>query len=160
MREATSEKDLKRLMANVSLQLDAIKRGYYNFKDAQVEILKEYPNMIKDEIIEYKNALLKFFNLIPNENLTLNQESQDLMLREVFKEVLKTESGSKFYVNLLEKYLDEKDMSLDSIQEVLQENDELNSPTNKLLNVENQSFNINLNLLKNESKNFKDIREM
>ena len=35
LREASSEKDLKRFLANVSFQLDAIQRGYVSFRDAQ-----------------------------------------------------------------------------------------------------------------------------
>ena len=53
MREASTEKDLKRLMGNVHLQLEAIKRGYATFKDSQIELVKQYPLMVKDELKKY-----------------------------------------------------------------------------------------------------------
>lgn len=63
MRESSSEKDLKRLLSNVALQLDAIKRGYQTFRDAQLEIVKLYPDMVADELDRYANAVQKFFLL-------------------------------------------------------------------------------------------------
>ncbi len=63
MREASNEKDLRRLLQNVSMQLDAIRRGYITFKDSQLDLVKQYPEMIKDELKKYRDSVLKFFNI-------------------------------------------------------------------------------------------------
>lgn len=61
MRESSTEKDLKRLLGNVSLQLDAIQRGYHTFRDAQLEIVKKYPDMIGEELTRYDTSVRRFF---------------------------------------------------------------------------------------------------
>lgn len=65
MRESSTEKDLKRLLGNVALQLDAIKRGYQTFQDAQLEIVKKYPEMVSQELAQYENSVRRFFMTDP-----------------------------------------------------------------------------------------------
>jgi hypothetical protein len=116
LREASSEKDLKRFLANVSFQLDAIQRGYVSFRDAQIELVKQYPDMVNEELNKYKEMLFKFFSISPTENSilmenseqdTLNKETKNTdnqelenvtTFRNILNEVLKTEKGTKFYV--------------------------------------------------------------
>ena len=62
MREASNEKDLKRLLQNVQLQLDAIKRGYGTFKESQFELIKQYPQMIK-EVMKFLKTLATIITL-------------------------------------------------------------------------------------------------
>lgn len=107
MRESSSEKDLKRLMTNVGLQLDAIKRGYMAFKDAQIELVKQYPEMVKEELRKYEDSVYKFFSIVPPSK-SVNMEQGQLVkkdepvdsLRNILKEVLSTDKGTKFYVTL------------------------------------------------------------
>jgi uncharacterized tellurite resistance protein B-like protein len=112
LREASSEKDLKRFLANVSFQLDAIQRGYVSFRDAQTELVKQYPDMVNDELNKYKEMLFKFFAISPTENSAYlenseqitannengNQNNQLTSFRNILNEVLKTDKGTKFYV--------------------------------------------------------------
>lgn len=116
LREASSEKDLKRFLANVSFQLDAIQRGYVSFRDAQIELVKQYPDMVNEELNKYKEMLFKFFAISPtaenstfldnseqstmnNENSNQNNQSESLTsFRHILNEVLKTDKGTKFYV--------------------------------------------------------------
>ena len=104
MRESSSEKDLKRLMTNVGLQLDAIKRGYMAFKDAQIELVKQYPEMVKEELKKYEESVYKFFSIIPpSKSMNMEQNKKDEpvdSLRYILKEVLNTDKGTKFYVTL------------------------------------------------------------
>jgi hypothetical protein len=78
MRESSSEKDLKRLMGNVNLQLEAIKRGYVTFKDSQCELVKQYPSMVRDELRKYEDTLYKFFSILKTSKM-LTQEQQQLI---------------------------------------------------------------------------------
>ena len=112
LREASSEKDLKRFLANVSFQLDAIQRGYVSFRDAQIELVKQYPEMVNEELNKYKELLFKFFAISPTENSAAflenseqstannqyNQSENVSSFRNILNEVLKTEKGTKFYV--------------------------------------------------------------
>jgi hypothetical protein len=114
MREASSEKDLKRLMANVSLQLEAIRRGYVGFKDAQLELIRQYPHMIKDELKAYEESLYNFLTIVPESKLPGNEQQQQPpqqtsrkgtqetvdSLRYILKEVLSSERGTKFYIKI------------------------------------------------------------
>lgn len=104
MRESSTEKDLKRLMTNVGLQLDAIKRGYMAFKDAQIELVKQYPEMVKEELKKYEESVYKFFSIIPpSKSMNMEQNKKDEpvdSLRHILKEVLNTDKGTKFYVTL------------------------------------------------------------
>ena len=117
MREASSEKDLKRLMANVAMQLDAIRRGYVNFKESQLDLIKQYPNMIRDELHSYEDSILNFFSILSehkmpsgccyelaSQSLQTSPEHQQPVdsLRFMLNEVLSSEKGTKFYVNLNE----------------------------------------------------------
>lgn len=106
MRESSSEKDLKRLLGNVSLQLDAIQRGYHTFRDAQLEIVKKYPDMIGEELTRYDTSLRRFFlvDLVDGSSTSLlnaaNTGSElglgDLgSIKQVFTERLSSEAGSK-----------------------------------------------------------------
>lgn len=99
MRESSTEKDLKRLLGNVSIQLEAIKRGYLSFKDSQLELVKQYPEMVKDELLKYEEAVLKFFSLLPEGKLQNKSDTEQAdSFRNILKEVLNTERGTKFYV--------------------------------------------------------------
>ena len=119
MRESSSEKDLKRLLSNVSIQLEAIKRGYLVFKDSQLELVKQYPQMVKEELHKYQENVFKFFSIqsdssrIMEENeaedaevnkIEKNQKSPDQpavdSMRFILKEVLSTDRGTKFYVTM------------------------------------------------------------
>lgn len=120
MRESSSEKDLKRLLSNVSMQLEAIKRGYETFHDAQIEIVRNYPEMVVDELKKYKNALYKFFSIkhvassesaetgaSSNPENGENSESAEPVvdivkiledMQDSLKEVLTTSTGAKYYI--------------------------------------------------------------
>jgi hypothetical protein len=109
MREASSEKDLKRLMANVSLQLEAIRRGYISFKDSQLDLIRQYPSMIKDELRTYEDSLYNFLTVVPeikpkteSKTETPRQSNVDTVssLRYMMKEVLSSDRGTKFYVKI------------------------------------------------------------
>lgn len=116
MREASNEKDLKRLLQNVQLQLDAIKRGYVTFRDSQLELVKQYPEMIKEELKKYRQSVFKFFNIdikknsksslnmsnVEEENTSINNlDLENSMLSsDANREVLITERGNKYYVKL------------------------------------------------------------
>jgi hypothetical protein len=116
MREASNEKDLKRLLQNVQMQLDAIKRGYMTFRDSQLELVKQYPEMIKEELKKYRQSVLKFFNIEVKKNLknSLNMSNVDeenisinnvdiensILSTDTNREVLITERGNKYYVKL------------------------------------------------------------
>ncbi len=63
MREASAEKDLKRLMANVDMQLESIERAYRSFGEAQQELVKRYPEMVRDELQRYEDLLMEYFGL-------------------------------------------------------------------------------------------------
>jgi hypothetical protein len=116
MREASNEKDLKRLLSNVQLQLDAIKRGYITFRDSQLELVKQYPEMIKEELKKYRQSILKNFNIdikkgsksslnisnVDEENTTnYNVDLESSMLStDANREILITEKGNKYFVKL------------------------------------------------------------
>ncbi len=106
LREASNEKDLKRLMANVSLQLDAIKRGYVSFRDTQCDLIKQYPNMIQEELNTYRTALLNFFSILGENEIQNDDELRQKLIesadsmRNILKVVLQTENGTTFYVKL------------------------------------------------------------
>ena len=125
MRESSSEKDLKRLMGNVNLQLDAIKRGYSTFKDSQIELVKQYPPMVKEELKKYEENLYKFFSIIKTSKNLTSEQQQDIQrqfqqqtqqltqvfnnqsieepldsFRNILKEVLSTNKGTKLYVTM------------------------------------------------------------
>ena len=78
MRESSSEKDLKRLMGNVNLQLEAIKRGYATFKDSQLELVKQYPSMVKEELKKYEENLYKFFSILKTSKHLTNEQQHEL----------------------------------------------------------------------------------
>lgn len=69
MREASAEKDLKRLLSNVTMQLDSIKRGYQTFSEAQTELVKQYPGMVTAELNKYENLILTFFSVQRSSNV-------------------------------------------------------------------------------------------
>lgn len=109
MREASNEKDLKRYLSNVALQLDAIKRGYVTFKDSQLELVKQYPEMVNDELEKYKNSVYKFFSitttsptpirhLISSTESVVDQGFNSSSVDYILKEVLESDRGTKFYV--------------------------------------------------------------
>lgn len=105
MRESSSEKDLKRLLSNVALQLEAIKRGYHSFGDAQIEILKQYPDMVDEELSRYRDAVRRFF-LLDSDNIVANNENigvenntnqkSDSSIRQMLNDAFAF--GSKVYV--------------------------------------------------------------
>lgn len=70
MREASNEKDLKRFLSNAVLQLDVIQRGYHTFRDAQLDLIKRYPEMVGDELSRYRDSVRRFFSLDSLEPLT------------------------------------------------------------------------------------------
>lgn len=82
MREASVEKDLKRLLSNVTMQLDSIKRGYQTFGEAQTELVKQYPGMVMAELNKYENLILTYFsvqrtnNVIEEEDEVVDNMSQ------------------------------------------------------------------------------------
>jgi hypothetical protein len=108
MREASAEKDLKRLLGNVSNQLDLIKRGYITFGEAQSELVKQYPKMVNDELKRYQNALYAYFSIQiekgTNESIEKNEKTDQLddnktiSCKFKIKEVLTTERGTQLYV--------------------------------------------------------------
>lgn len=109
IREASTEKDLKRLLTNVGMQLDAIKRGYLSFKEAQLELIKQYPQMVKEELRKYEHAVYRFFSVLPEAKLdkldkdqeeSSTEEISSSNFRKILKEVLSTDKGTKFYVTL------------------------------------------------------------
>ena len=123
MRESSSEKDLKRLLSNVSMQLEAIKRGYETFHDAQIDIVRNYPEMVVDELKKYKNALYKFFSIKHVASSSQSKETNDSSdkseegemesaessgpvdivriledMQDSLKEVLTTNTGARYYI--------------------------------------------------------------
>ncbi|RNA29598.1 coiled-coil domain-containing protein [Brachionus plicatilis] len=108
MRESSNEKDLK----NVSQQLDVIKNGYFTFRDSQMELLKQYPIMVKDELDKYEEALFKFFSI--TKDLAQQEMAQDQneleTFRSILKEVLSTERGNKFYIMMRSSTTPEDDL--------------------------------------------------
>ena len=76
MRESSSEKDLKRLLSNVSVQLDAIKRCYFAFKDSQLELVSQYPQMVKEELQKYQEGVFKFFSIQPDGSKVILEETE------------------------------------------------------------------------------------
>lgn len=110
MRESSSEKDLKRLLTNVNMQLDAIKKGYQTFHDSQIDIVNTYPEMVSEELKKYKSALYKLFSIKQEqpqqqqlrrstESLATNGGGEEANVSfESAKEVLTSETGVKYYV--------------------------------------------------------------
>lgn len=129
MREASSEKDLKRLLGNVSLQLDAIKRGYHAFSEAQLELVKKYPDMIRDELSKYQDSVYRFFSVQtspPGEATTAVAaiaSSDSTSFRSILQEVLNSERGTKFYVKIGAPT--NNTASVDTSQEVVCDADEI-----------------------------------
>ena len=74
MREASAEKDLKRLMSNVIVQLESIERGYQAFSTAQLDLVKQYPQMVRDELQRYEDLLFQLFSV--------KRVTDDMMLAE------------------------------------------------------------------------------
>ncbi len=79
MREASAEKDLKRLMANVSMQLESIERSYRSFSDVQLELVRRYPEMVRDELQRYEDHLMDFFSLRKANDLEEELVEEDRM---------------------------------------------------------------------------------
>jgi hypothetical protein len=130
MRESSSEKDLKRLLSNVTVQLDAIKRCYLVFKDSQLDLVSQYPQMVKDELQKYQESVFKFFSIQPDGSKIISEENeppadpdnedaeikkietnnknfhlgdgkeQPDSMRFILKEILNTDRGTKFYVTM------------------------------------------------------------
>lgn len=127
MRESSNEKDLKKLLLNVSQQLDVIKNGYFIFRDSQMELLKQYPVMVRDELEKYEEAMFKFFSITKElaastqEDLAKEQNESETF-RSILKEVLSTERGNKFYIMMRSSKIGESS----SPDEDLTENDILN----------------------------------
>lgn len=100
MRESSSEKDLKRLLSNVSLQLDAIKRGYHSFRDAQLELIAKYPEMVDEELSRYRESVRSYFfrgqldTDLTAEAAMLDSDTSD-MFKQVFSERVNSEHESK-----------------------------------------------------------------
>lgn len=147
MRESSNEKDLKKLLQNVSQQLDIIKNGYFSFRDSQIELLKQYPIMVKDELEKYEEALLNFFSIAKElgvknqENLSQDQNESETF-RNILKEVLSTNRGNKFYIMMRSSKIGESTTP----DEDLAENDILN--LDELIPNTKQDF---LNDIKNKS---------
>lgn len=89
-------------MANVTLQLDAIKRGYINFKNAQYELLKCYPDMVSEELVTYEEKVLSFLSAGPEEQPTDDNEldKDENSMRNILKEMSTTEPKTRFYITL------------------------------------------------------------
>ena len=75
MREASNERDLKKLLVNITMQLESIKRSYHTFNEAQLELVKQYPQMVRDELQRYENQLFTYFSV--GRNSDPNVESQN-----------------------------------------------------------------------------------
>ena len=117
MREASSEKDLKRLLANVGIQLEAIKRGYFSFRDAQLELVKQYPQMVEEELLRYQDGIFKFFSIqtelkSPEGSREGQNEDQVDSMRFILKEVLNSDRGTKFYVKIRSPQLSENERKM------------------------------------------------
>lgn len=89
-------------MANVTLQLDAIKRGYINFKNAQNELLKCYPDMVSEELVAYEEKVLSFLSAGPEEKPAEENEldKDENSMRNILKEMSTTEPKTRFYITL------------------------------------------------------------
>ena len=103
MREASAEKDLKRFLTNLGNQLDLIKRGYTTFSEAQLELVKQYPQMVNDELRRYQTAVLAYFSLQTEKKFLQEEKSQalkeaDSQTSQIVKELVSTERGTKFYL--------------------------------------------------------------
>lgn len=147
MRESSNEKDLKKLLQNVSQQLDTIKNGYFSFRDSQMELLKQYPIMVKDELEKYEEALFNFFSIAKELDVKIQENlpkdsSESETFRNILKEVLSTNRGNKFYIMMRSSKIGEST----SPDEDLAENDILN--LDELIPNTKQDF---LNEIKNKS---------
>lgn len=122
MRESSTEKDLRRLLSNVSVQLESIKRGYLTFKESQLDLVKQYPTMVREELQKYQDNVFKFFSIQSDESkivLDENELKEDSEIKKIeknakitpdapavdsvrfiLKEVLSTDRGTKFYVTM------------------------------------------------------------
>ena len=60
----------------MTVQLDGIKNSYEKFSNIQIELVKQYPNMVKEELSLYEEALFNYFSIIKRKQL-LNELSKD-----------------------------------------------------------------------------------
>ena len=96
MREASAEKDLKRLLSNVTMQLDSIKRGYQTFGEAQTELVKQYPGMVTAELNKYESLILTYFSVQRTNNVIEEEDETVDTLNHMNEEIsgtTNTESG-------------------------------------------------------------------
>jgi hypothetical protein len=150
MRESSSEKDLKILMGHVTVQLEGIKSSYEKFSNTQIELVKHYPAMVREELISYEDLIFQYFRLLKKEqiqsmNLLEKDEPHDNnddddddtktelpidSLRHIISQVVKSDRGTRFYVKLVM----EKPKSVDeeaNNDDLLTFNNLLSTPTSK-----------------------------
>jgi hypothetical protein len=118
MRQSSNEKDLKRLLSNVSIHLEAIKRGYFTFKESQIELVNQYPQMVNEELLKYQESVFKFFSIQIDPSKIIMEEDENAEIKKIeshsthnhnpaidsmrfiLKEILNTDRGTKFYVSM------------------------------------------------------------
>jgi hypothetical protein len=121
MRESSSEKDLKRLMGNVNLQLEAIRRGYVTFREAQCELVKEYPSMVRDELRKYEDTLYKFFSILKTSKTLTQEQQQKLESSTNSMSTTNNNSNSNSNVIINNDSSQEDELPLDSFRHILKE---------------------------------------
>lgn len=108
MRQDATEKQLKDSLDKALDMLNKIKNAYEVFHKDQMDIVKNYPTMVKAELKNYDEGVCKFFEvgrnqpkkskskiLAPKKSKSGGKENS---LPEAVSEILATERGTLFYV--------------------------------------------------------------
>nr|XP_022323892.1 coiled-coil domain-containing protein 180-like isoform X9 [Crassostrea virginica] len=108
MRQDATEKQLKDSLEKALNMLNKIKTAYEIFHKEQMDIVKNYPTMVKAELKGYDEGVCKFFEvgrnqpkkskskiLAPKKSKSGGKENS---LPEAVSEILATERGTLFYV--------------------------------------------------------------
>ncbi|XP_056009695.1 coiled-coil domain-containing protein 180-like isoform X3 [Ostrea edulis] len=111
MRQDATEKQLKDSLEKALNMLSKIKAAYEVFHKDQMDIVKNYPMMVRDELKDYDEGVCKFFEVGRNQPVKRSKSkivapkkskekagSKEGSLPEAVSEILSTEKGTLFYV--------------------------------------------------------------
>ncbi|RUS87182.1 hypothetical protein EGW08_005022, partial [Elysia chlorotica] len=99
MRQDASELALKDSLIKALTMLDKIRETYEEFHGQQVEIVKTYPDMVREELDSYEGGVCKYFSVgrWPVRPTDMEDPPFDPS-EENNNEIIKTSTGNEFYV--------------------------------------------------------------
>ncbi|XP_078489424.1 coiled-coil domain-containing protein 180-like [Ciona intestinalis] len=117
LRQESTDEALSLCLEQCLEMLAYIKEGYEEFHSQQMDKVSEYPGMVHEELVKYDEAVCRFFNVNrdkPSEEQLMSEPDKEkprdsskdeeekgedgTELERVVREILKTETGTSFYV--------------------------------------------------------------